>query len=89
MDVINYDYYKVVIGAFLKSLENKPCKVMMKGHKHPMITSKDDTTTIKLEVDWTDVEDDEALGNSKAFNAIFNGVDKNMFRLIKKCSEAK
>ncbi|GAU35618.1 hypothetical protein TSUD_30350 [Trifolium subterraneum] len=30
-----------------------------------------------------------ALGNSKTFNALFNGVDKNMFRLIKQCTTAK
>jgi hypothetical protein len=30
-----------------------------------------------------------ALGNSKALNALFNGVDKNMPRLIKQCTVAK
>ncbi|MCI24666.1 gag-pol polyprotein, partial [Trifolium medium] len=30
-----------------------------------------------------------ALGNSKALNVMFNGVAKNMFRLIKKCIVAK
>jgi beta-galactosidase/beta-glucuronidase len=30
-----------------------------------------------------------ALGNSKALNDLFNGVDKNMFRLIKQCIVAK
>ena len=34
-------------------------------------------------------EDELALGNSKALNALFNGVDKNMFRLIKQCTVAK
>ncbi|XP_057444753.1 uncharacterized protein LOC130736999 [Lotus japonicus] len=29
------------------------------------------------------------MGNSKALNAIFNGVDKNMFRLINTCTVAK
>jgi len=29
------------------------------------------------------------LGNSKALNALFNGVDKSMFRLIKQCTVAK
>ncbi|XP_050920063.1 uncharacterized protein LOC127137667 [Lathyrus oleraceus] len=36
----------------------------------------------KLEEDWSKEEDEPALGNSKALNALFNGVDKNIFRLI-------
>lgn len=35
------------------------------------------------------VEDDEALGNSKALNIILKGVDKNMLRLINTCLEVK
>lgn len=54
-----------------------------------MITYEDGTTSLKPEVKWTDAEDEEYLGNSKALNAIFNFVDKNMFRLINTCSEAK
>lgn len=44
-----------------------------------MITSQDVTSTLKLEAEWTNIEDNKALGNSKAFNAIFNGVDIIMF----------
>jgi len=40
---------------------------------------------LKPEEEWTKAEDELALGNSKALNALFNGVDKNMFRLIKQC----
>jgi hypothetical protein len=47
-------------------------------------------TSLKPEEDWTEVEDTEAHGNSKALNAIFfNDVDKNMFRLINTCTVAK
>lgn len=35
---------------------------------------------MKSEPGWTDVEDEEAPGNSKALNVIFNGVDENMPR---------
>ena len=41
------------------------------------------------EEEWTVPEDELALANSKALNALFNGVDKNMFRLNKKCDVAK
>jgi hypothetical protein len=44
---------------------------------------------LKPEEDWTEAEETEALGNSKALNKIFNCVDKNMFRLINSCTIAK
>ncbi|MCI45261.1 gag-protease polyprotein, partial [Trifolium medium] len=48
------------------------------------------TTELKPEEEWSKEKDELALGNSKALNAMFNGViDKNMFRLIKKCTVAK
>jgi len=47
------------------------------------------TDVLKPEEEWTTTEDKLALGNSKALNALFNGVDKNMFRLIKQCTVAK
>lgn len=34
-------------------------------------------------------EDEASLGNSRALNAIFNEVDKNIFRLINTCFFAK
>jgi len=52
----------------------------LNGHK---------TEVLKPEEEWTAPEDKLALANSKALNALFNGVDKNMFRLIKKCDVAK
>jgi len=47
------------------------------------------TDVLKPQEEWTAAEDEQALGNSKALNALFNGVDKNMFRLIKQCTVAK
>jgi len=47
------------------------------------------TTILKPEEEWTTTEVELALGNSKALNALFNGVEKNMFRLIKQCTVAK
>lgn len=54
-----------------------------------MTTSQDVTSILKSEAKWTNDEDDEALGNSKVLNVIFNYMDKNMFRLINTCSEAR
>lgn len=46
-------------------------------------------TSIKLEKDWDPKEDEAAIGDSRALNAIYNVVDKNIFRLIKTCESAK
>ncbi|KAA0058479.1 gag-pol polyprotein [Cucumis melo var. makuwa] len=43
----------------------------------------------KPEVDWTDVEEPVSVGNARVLNAIFNGVDLNVFKLINSCSTAK
>jgi len=73
--------------AFLKSIDSKIWKAVLKGWEHPLALDEDGnrTTVLKLEEEWTAAEDELALGNSKALNALFNGVDKNMFGLIKKC----
>lgn len=88
-DGINSDYWKVKMDAFLKSIDNKTWKAVIKGWKHHVITSEDGTTSLKPEVEWVDAEGIEALGNSKDLNITFNGVDKNMFRLINICSKVK
>ncbi|MCI19098.1 gag-pol polyprotein, partial [Trifolium medium] len=80
LDGSNYDYWKSHMVAFLKSIDSKIWKVVVKEWDHPVVTDKDGNST---------VEDEIALGNSKALNALFNGVDKNMFRLIKKCRVVK
>jgi hypothetical protein len=79
------------MSAYLKSIDSKTWKAVMKGWEHPVVLDKDGnkTTVLKLADEWTLPEDELSLANSKALNALFNGVDKNMFRLIKKCDVAK
>src|SRR4030066_1239684 len=91
LDGTNYDYWKSRMVAFLKPLDSKTWKAVVKGWEHPRIKDKDakDTAELKPEEDWTDDKDKLALGNSKALNSLFNGVDKNVFRLIKSCVVAK
>jgi len=71
------------MSAFLKSIDNKTWKPVLKGWEHPVALDADGnrTTILKPEEEWTAVEDELALGNSKALNALFNGVDKNMFQI--------
>lgn len=48
-----------------------------------------DITNLKPKEDWSKEKDKLALGNSKALNSLFNGVDKNIFTLINTCTMAK
>ncbi|GAU51484.1 hypothetical protein TSUD_413700 [Trifolium subterraneum] len=91
LDDSNYDIWKARMIAFLKSMDSRTWKAVLKGWEHPKVKDANgaDTDELKPEEDWTAAEDSLALGNSKALNALFNGVDKNMFRLIKKCEVAK
>ncbi|KAK2444948.1 putative mitochondrial protein [Trifolium repens] len=87
----NYDHWKPKMIAFLKSIDSRTWKAVLKGWDHPLIVTKEGTSTgeLKPEADWTKEEDEAALSNNKAVNALFNGVDTNMFKLIKKCLSAK
>ena len=66
LDGKNYSYWKSRMIAFLKSLENKAWKSVLTGWTTPLMPDG----TIKREAEWTQVEDDQALGNNKALNAI-------------------
>ncbi|GAU37336.1 hypothetical protein TSUD_395170 [Trifolium subterraneum] len=91
LDDSNYDFWKSRMEAFIKSMDMKAWKSILKGWEHPKVkdASGADTDELKPEENWTTAEDMLAVGNSKALNALFNGVDKNMFRLIKRCKIAK
>jgi len=91
LDRTNYDYCKSQMSAYLKSIDSKTWKAVLKGWEHPVVLDKDGhkTEVLKPEEEWTTPEDELALANSKGLNALFNGVDKNMFRLIKKFNVAK
>jgi 2-polyprenyl-6-methoxyphenol hydroxylase-like FAD-dependent oxidoreductase len=77
--------------AFLKTIDSKTWKAVLKGWDHPLVKDKDgnDKIELKPEEEWSKEEDELALINSKALNALFNGVDKNMVRMINNCTVAK
>ena len=90
LDGSNYDYWKPRMVAFIKSLDNKAWKAVLKGWEHPVVTKNGEATANKkAEEQWTKEEDDLSLGNFKALNAIFNGVDKYIFILVNNCEVAK
>ncbi|CAI8592110.1 unnamed protein product [Vicia faba] len=91
MDGRNYDYWKPCMVAFLKSLESLAWKSILRGWKHPVKLGENGEPTFELkpEEDWSKEEDEISLINSKGLNAIFNGIDKNIFRLVNTCEVAK
>lgn len=44
---------------------------------------------MKLKKYWTPFEDEDAFENTRAFNYIYNGVDKNIFKITNTCTNAK
>ena len=77
------------MDVFMKSLDNKTKAII---HVWTAPVTGDDKgieTGFKPEKDWDPAMDEAALGNSRALNDIFNGVDTNVFRLINTCTSAK
>ncbi|KAA0047417.1 gag-pol polyprotein [Cucumis melo var. makuwa] len=68
--------------AFLKSVDSRYWKSVPTGWEPPSVKDEAGKTTLKPEITWTKKEDEESFGNSKALNALFNGVDQNVFKLI-------
>ncbi|KAA0056213.1 putative mitochondrial protein [Cucumis melo var. makuwa] len=88
LDGKNYSYWKPQMIFFIKTLDGKAWRALVAGYDPPMITANG-VSVPKLEVDWTDAEEQASVGNARARNAIFNGVDLNIFKLINSCSTAK
>ncbi|KAK2436489.1 hypothetical protein QL285_021481 [Trifolium repens] len=89
LDGSNYDYWKARMIAFIKSMDQRAWRAIVTGWNHPMVTAEDDSTSLKGVADWSAEEETIASANSKALNAIFNGVDQNMFKSINICTVAK
>ncbi|KAI5430212.1 hypothetical protein KIW84_034694 [Lathyrus oleraceus] len=75
--------------AFLRSLDSKVRRVVNKGWEHPTKTGEDGVSVQIPEEEWDKEQEALALGNSKALNALFNGISKNIFRLVHHCELAK
>jgi hypothetical protein len=91
LDGSNYDLWKSRMATFLKSIDSKTWKAVLKGWEPPVVLDKDGNKTdvLKPEEEWSKEEDEATLGNNKALNALFNRVDRSMFKLIKPCIVAK
>lgn len=75
--------------TFIKSINSKSWKKVIKGWTPPKITGEDGTEYLTPEKDSLKEDDEEANGNSRSLNVIYIGVDYNIFNIIKKISSAK
>ena len=91
LDGINYEYWKVRMVVFFKLLDSRIWKVVIKGWEYfkMLDTEGKFTDELKSEEDWIKEEDELVFGNFKVLNVLFNGVDKNIFRLINICTVVK
>ncbi|CAM8937250.1 unnamed protein product [Rhodiola kirilowii] len=85
----NYAYWKSKMKAFLKSLDERAWRAVMIGWTEPMMANPEGAVMPKSKALWSEADDVAAVGNSKALNAIFYGVDENVFKLIAECEVAK
>ncbi|KAA0035513.1 gag-pol polyprotein [Cucumis melo var. makuwa] len=88
LDGKNYSYWKPRMIFFIKTLYGKAWRALVAGYEPPMVTV-DGVSVPKPEVDWTYAKEQASVGNARAINAIFNGVDLNVFKLINSCTTAK
>ncbi|CAM8925826.1 unnamed protein product [Rhodiola kirilowii] len=85
----NYATWKPVMRSFLKSLDEKAWKAVLKGWTEPIMNNLTGEPIAKPEALWIEEEDKASMGNSKAMNAIFSAVDENVMKLIITCEVAK
>jgi len=85
LDGTNYDYSKARMVAFLKSMDSKTWKVIIKGWEHPVVMDRDGkaTTTLKTEEEWSKDEAGLATGNSKALSTLFTCVRQEYVQVNK------
>ena len=76
------------MAAFLKAIDLKVWKSAVNGYSLPTITTEG-ITCPKPEDKWTKEEELATTCNSRALNAIYNGVSISKFHRISTCTTAK
>src|SRR4030043_333671 len=69
LDGSNYDYWKSRMSAFLKSIDSKTWKVVLKAWEHPVVVNAEGvrTTVLKPEEEWSKEDDsDNEMENAAA-----------------------
>lgn len=73
---------RLEIVPFIYFIDHKTWKAVTHGLSPPMMTLKDKTEVFKHEKDWSPTEDEVVLINFKSLTTFYNGVNKNVSRLI-------
>ncbi|CAM8999026.1 unnamed protein product [Rhodiola kirilowii] len=89
LDGSNFATWKPVMRSFLKSLDEKAWKAVLRGWTEPIMNNLTGEPVPKPKALWTEDEDKASMENSKAMNAIFSAVDENVMKLIINCEVAK
>ncbi|KAA0038092.1 gag-pol polyprotein [Cucumis melo var. makuwa] len=85
LDGKKYSYWKPRMIFFIKTLDGNAWRALVVSYEPPTVIV-DEVLVPKPEVDWTNVEEQASVGNARVINAIFNGVDLNVFKLISSCT---
>ncbi|CAM8926431.1 unnamed protein product [Rhodiola kirilowii] len=85
----NYASWKPKMKSFLKSLDEKAWTAVLIGWTQPMMENLTGEPVPKPEALWDYADEKASIGNSKAMNVIFSGVDENVLKLIINCEVAK
>ncbi|CAM8882597.1 unnamed protein product [Rhodiola kirilowii] len=78
----NYASRKPKMKSFLKSLDERAWTAVLTRWTEPTMENLTGEAVPKPEALWTEVDDKASMGNSKAMNAIFSGVDENVMKDI-------
>lgn len=85
----NYGYWKAHMAVFLMSLDMRSWRAIISGWENPIEKDETGKITRKSKLKWINEEDNAAVGNFCALNALFNVVDETIFKLINTCKSAK
>ena len=88
LDGTTYAYWKARMVALLKAINMKVWKFVVNGQSLHAITTNG-VIVSKFEEQWTKDEELAAACNSRALNAIYNGVSMFEFRRISTCITVK
>ncbi|KAA0040864.1 gag-pol polyprotein [Cucumis melo var. makuwa] len=88
LDGKKYSYRKPCMIFFIKTLDGKAWRALVVVYEPPMVTVNE-VSMSKPKLTGQNAEEQASVGNARAINAIFNGVDLNVFKLINSCTTAK
>lgn len=75
--------------TFLHFIDSKTQKVVVIGWEHSTVADATGKVSPKPKLSQCNAENEAFVGNARVLNAIFNGVDQNVFKLVNTCTSTK